>query len=212
MGTWTFTTALRSISTACTSNGATFGCYPFQTWSPATADVSAAAFHWTIAAVSGSGYSVSSSANPFAPVFTNLPLTVVDAGRDTERLTFSYSLALPIVPSINIVEGQQSAATCTFDSTVLGATLWMRRRASYPVNVTAVPAPGAASDRFPPWPYRVDISETQLPGKGVPQCVSPQGTSLGDFSLPQGSAGPCGCWYTNYGLGNGTLTEKRWSG
>ena len=215
-GTWTFSTALQNTSTACTSNGATFNCYPFVTYTPATADTSAASFHWTIAASGPSSYSVSSSANPFAPVFSNLPLTLVDAGLDTERLTFSFSLALPVVPTINIVHGQHSAATCTFGSAVLSATLWTRLRAEYPANMTSpgsVPAvPKGGSETFPPWPFRVDISETQMPRKGVPSCVDTRGVSLGDFSLPGGSGGPCGCWYTNFGLGNGTTTKRRSAG
>jgi len=209
VGTWTFTTALRDTSTACTSNGATFGCYPSQTWSPATADAAAAAFHWTIAA-SGAGYSISSSANPFAPVFANVPLTVADAGTDAERLAFSYGLALPVVPSVNVVAGQRGAATCTFGTAVLSATLWTRRRGAYPAGNATAPAAGRST--FPPWPFRVDVAETQLPGRGVPECLDARGVSLGDFSLPAGSAGPCGCWYANYGLGNGSAARRRWSG
>jgi hypothetical protein len=210
-GSWSFTTALTAVSTDCTSNPATFSCFPGSVYSAGAPNASAALWHWTITPLNSYAYAISSSANPFAPVFDNVPLTLVDGNQYTERLVFNFTLALPTVPAIDLVPGQHSAATCTFRTTVLSATLWTRTRADYPASIAAVPEPKEASTNFAPWPFQVDIAEVQAPGAGVPECVDTRGATLGDFSRAGG--GSCGCWYANFDLERRTKgARRRWNG
>jgi hypothetical protein len=208
LGSYSFNTALTKISTNCSSNPAAFTCYPHQTYLPSSPDTSLAIFSWTISSLNSYTYTISSSSNPFAPSFANITLILLDGNQYTERFTFSFTMAnLPIIPSTNLVPGQTSAATCYFNSTVLTATLWTRVRATYPANITSVAAPTNASASFAPWPFRADVVEVQKAGAGVPDCRDYQGRPLGDFETA--GDGECGCWYSNYGLGNGTTTRRR---
>ncbi len=223
-GSYTFTVALTNVSTACTTSEAAFSCSPSTTYNATLSDpaVAAATFHWIIKPQSSGGggggggnYSISSSANPFEPSFANATMTLVDGDQYSERYTFSFSRALPVVPATAVVPGQTRTATCTFPSTTWAVTVWTRLRAAYPAGAAALPTPTAASDTFAPWPYRVEMAEVQAAQPGVPACVDSEGQSLGDLS----GRGQCGCWSYKYGLGGlspGTsprgMMAKRWKG
>ena len=191
--------ALSKTSSACSSNAATFNCFPYRTYTAADPAAASATFYWIIQPLNSYTYTISSSSNPFAPSFANVTMDLLDGNQFTERFVFNFTLSLPVIPKVDIVPGQRSAATCTFGSTVVRATLWTRMRAEYPANITAAPTPSAASTTFAPWPYRIEVDEVQAAGPGVPSCVDYQGRSLGDFA----GTGTCGCWYSNFGLASG---------
>ncbi|KAJ9131988.1 hypothetical protein NKR23_g11487 [Pleurostoma richardsiae] len=213
-GSYAFTTALVNTSTACTSEASTFRCYPYATYTPLSPNASAATFHWVITAVSSYAYTISSSANPFAPSFSNVSLTLLDGNQATERLVFSVPAAKAVVPAGSLPGAGDRAATCWFNSTVLSATLWTRARASYPPGVAAVPDPVNASATFQPWPYAAEIRQVAAAGPGVPDCRDGDGAEVGDSFAEAAGAGDCGCWYANHGLvGNGTVAAgRRWDG
>lgn len=142
-------------------------------------------------------------------------MTLLDANQYTERFAFNFSQ-----PHSSVVDGGAGAlgvpggatTTCWFNSTVTAVTLWTRIRAEFPPGIEAAPLPtnetaaAAAADAFPPWPFRVEVRQTQQGGAaGVPDCRDPSGENVGGDQL--GAAGECGCFYSNFGLngaGNGT--------
>lgn len=199
------------MSTACTSNPGTFRCYPYSTYDPSAPNASAATYHWIIAEGKHKNqYTISSSANPFAPAFSNVTLAVLNRDTYRERLVFNVTIPKPVVPAAGAFApgGDTSAATCWFNSTVLSATLWTRVRADYPAGIAAAAAPVNASATFDPWPFAVDVAETQAAGGDVPDCRDWQGRALGDVSVGDGG-GECSCAYSNFDslATNGTVSR-----
>ncbi|KAH8899435.1 hypothetical protein GQ53DRAFT_310455 [Thozetella sp. PMI_491] len=208
-GSWSFITALTTVSTACTRNSATFRCYPFATYNPATPNTSAATFQWIIQPVTPYSYVIASSDNPFAPSFTNVSLELVDQNQGTERFSFNFTTAKAVVPSTPL-PGSAGAVSCWFNSTLVTATLWTHERATYPANITSLPEPRNASTSFAPWPYRVELKQVQEPGPGVPDCRDGAGQPVGDFHIEPAAAGDesCQCIYANYGLTQSNVTTR----
>ncbi|KAI0141629.1 hypothetical protein GGR57DRAFT_403173 [Xylariaceae sp. FL1272] len=205
-GSYSFITALANTSTACTTNSATFRCYPYTTYDPDSANSSMSTFLWTIAEnTTNTSYGISSSQSPFQPTFGNISLDLLDANQDTERLTFELgSMMLQVIPVDPVTGDDGSTATsCYFNDTILSATIWTRKAGTYPMDLdTDVDNMGNGthfSEDFDPWPYAVQISQTAPAGVGVPDCRDSQGNEVGNFEIPQ-SAGDCGCFYRNFDL------------
>ncbi|KAI1267614.1 hypothetical protein F5Y18DRAFT_306923 [Xylariaceae sp. FL1019] len=206
-GSYSFITALANISTACTTNSATFRCYPYATYDASSANSSMATFLWTIAEnTTNSSYGISSSQNPFQPTFGNISMDFLDENQDTERLTFELgNMMLQVLP-VDPVTGDDgsTAASCYFNDTVLSATIWTRKAGTYPMDLdTSVDNMGNGthiSEDFDPWPYAVEISQTAAAGAGVPDCRDAQGNPVGNFEISH-AGGDCGCYYRNFDLG-----------
>ncbi|KAB5549854.1 hypothetical protein GE09DRAFT_187189 [Coniochaeta sp. 2T2.1] len=207
-GNYTLSTALSSLTTSCSSSPQTWRCYPYTLYSPSLApssNASTATFFWTITPKTSWSYTISSTPNPFAPSFADIPLTLHDPNQYTEHFTFNFSLR-----HSSVVEGQlapsstTATTTCWFNSTVMAVTLWTRMRADFPAGIEGVNVPvgGTGSDGgFATWPFRVEVRQTQLGGEGVPDCRDPAGGKVGGGDL--GGDGECGCFYRNYELGDG---------
>ncbi|KAI8631047.1 hypothetical protein F5Y19DRAFT_20074 [Xylariaceae sp. FL1651] len=211
-GSYSFMTALWNTSTACTTNSAAFRCYPFATYnssSPSAETDALATFLWTISERANSTYNISTAPNPFVPQFSNVSLNLEDGNQDTERLVFELGgMVLEVVPAQPITGsgdgGSGSTATkCYFNDTTLSATIWTRKPAEYPANLTtSVDNMGNGthtSENFDPWPYAVEISQVAGAGVGVPDCRDADGNEVGNFEMPQ-AGGDCGCWYRNFDL------------
>lgn len=206
-GNYTLTTALSSVSTACSSSPKTWRCYPYALYSPTAGNASSATFFWTIVPKTSWSYAISSTSNPFAPTFSNLPLQLHDANQYTERLTFNFSLSHSSIVDGPLTPDNPSTTTCWFNSTVMSVTLWTRMRADYPAGIGGVQIPvnGTSPDgAFATWPLRAEIRQTQAGGAGVPDCRDPTG---GDVGGDMGASGECGCYYSNFELGGGNGTS-----
>ncbi|KAK3942163.1 hypothetical protein QBC46DRAFT_448055 [Diplogelasinospora grovesii] len=207
-GSYAFTTALANVSTGCTSNPSTWSCYPFSTYSPSAPDLSATTFYWEIEPVTTYLYAISSSANPFAPTFTNVSLTLIDGNQYTERFAFNFTMAPKAVElSAQVGNDKNAKVTCWFNSTVMSATIWTRMRASYPANITEVAAPVNATNVFAPWPFAVEIKQVQDASNGVPDCRDAAGRPVGGDLRPNattqaqgGTVTTCSCSYSNRNL------------
>ncbi len=211
-GSYSFTAALTNISTGCTSNASTWRCYPFSTYQPSTPDLSSATFYWIIEPVTTYSYVISSSDNPFAPSFANVSLTLEDANLDTERFTFEFTMKKPVTTSAPLEVGNDKAAVCWFNQTVMSATIWTRIRASYPANITSVEAPVNATNVFAPWPFKVEVNQGQGgAGKSnsAPDCRDSRGRPMGGDLRPDvnetsdGAGTDCSCRYANFELSLG---------
>jgi hypothetical protein len=200
-GSWSITTALTSVATACTSNANAFRCYPYSTYSASSPDAAAAKFTWVIAPQESAQYSISSAPNPFAPQFSNVTMTLLDQDQSSERFTFNFTMSLQSVPAVPLTSGSDATAVCWYNSTLMTATLWTRQRATYPANITSVAVPVNAPSTFSPWPYAVEVRELQSAGPGIPDCRSLDGQTIGDFEISAGSnADICACSYANFQL------------
>ncbi|KAF7561939.1 hypothetical protein G7046_g2201 [Stylonectria norvegica] len=176
-GSYAFNTTLLNSTTACTSNAATWRCYPYV-------EGSSASFFWIITAVNASSYTISSTDNPFAPSFTNLTLSFLDENQSTERLTFSFAMDKTVVPSEQLTASNR-AATCTFDATRFEATLWTRRAGEAAVD----------GSRFGAWPGDVEVVQSKSGASGSPSCKDSDGKEIGDVEAGKGD---CECRYASF--------------
>jgi hypothetical protein len=166
-----------------------------------------ATFLWTIAERAGSTYEISTAPSSFMPQFTNASLNLIDGNQDSERLVFELGMMVLEVMPLEPVPGDGSgkATKCYFNDTVLSATIWTRKAAEYPTNLTtSVDNNGNGthtSDKFDPWPYAVEVSQVAGAGVGVPDCRDADGNKVDNFEMPQATgSGDCGCWYRNFDL------------
>ncbi|KAJ9161490.1 hypothetical protein NKR19_g2210 [Coniochaeta hoffmannii] len=175
-GNYTLTIALSSISTSCSSSPKTWRCYPYTLYSPSSpsSNSSSATFFWTISPKTSYSYAISSTPNPFAPNFSDLPLTIVDANQYTEHFTFNFSLSHSSIVDGALGPSDPSTTTCWFNSTVVAVTLWTRIKADYPDGIggVSVPLNGTAGDgAFATWPYRVEFERDSDGNRGVYESV-----------------------------------------
>ncbi|KAI0397362.1 hypothetical protein F5Y17DRAFT_415201 [Xylariaceae sp. FL0594] len=213
-GSYSFVTALQNTSTACTSNSAMFRCSPSTTYdasSPAAGRDAMASFLWKIADLGEGQYGISAAPNPYllGPRFSNVSLALVDSNQASERLVFEVGkLAVAVLPIEPVTSGNGSNATiCYYNDTVLTATIWTRRRAEYPANLTtSVDNLGNGTHTsvdYDVWPYAVEVSQVVRADADadayVPDCRDADGNPVGNFEAPQ-PGGECGCWYRNFDL------------
>lgn len=221
-GSYSFTTALYDVTTDCTSNNTAFRCYPFKTYNQSSRPDSAssssesdavATYFWVISQVNSWAYTISAAPNPFVLQFTNLSLTQLDANQPGERLTFNFRMhGAAVVPATALGHNgndinDNRAATCYYNDTLVTGTIWTRRLAEYPANLTTPVSNGGgggkgkpitASTTFDPWPYAVQLVQST---RDAPDCRDTEGNRIGgDFGLPPGRAGECSCSYANFDL------------
>ncbi|KAF4991808.1 hypothetical protein FGRMN_7578 [Fusarium graminum] len=177
-GSFAFKADLQNTSTECTSNPSTWRCYPYTEGSSAT-------FFWIITPNGQDSYNISSTENPFAPSFTNLTLNLLDKDTSKERLQFSFSMDKTVVPDGNLTSSNR-AAKCTFDDTLIEATLWTK---------TSRDGDGFGNDKFADWPGVVEIVQRKTFVGSSPTCVDSQGAAIGDVKA---GSGACECRYANY--------------
>ncbi len=155
---------------------------------------------------SSSASAAAAAASAFAtPTFDNIRLNRLDAGLDSERLVFSFTmdLATAVPAAADLVPGQAGASTCHANQTTFAATMWTRKLATFPTQrITAANAVGGnsttAAPAFSPWPFAVEISEIEAAEPGIPSCLGADGGAIGDFSVDgDGDGTQCGCWYSN---------------
>jgi len=176
-GNFTFETSLISTRTSCTSNPATWRCFPFE-------NGSSAKFYWIISEPDkkNADYTISSSDNPFAPSFKGLTLARFDQGNSDERFEFSFNTTRNIVPSDSIGANNR-VATCSFKNTMFEATLWTRRR-----NNETLPINDAVDGKYADWPGDIEVRQIKEAELGQPMCEDDQGTEIADVQAAQETA------------------------
>ncbi|KAK4451661.1 hypothetical protein QBC34DRAFT_423652 [Podospora aff. communis PSN243] len=161
-GSYAFTTALTSTSALCTTNPSTWRCFPYSTFSPSAPSLSEATFYWIIQPLTSYSYAISSSDNPFAPQFRNIPLTLLDPNQHSERFTFNFTLDFVVTPNMPLPDTASSGATrCTFYNTVMSATIWTKMRGEYPAGIERWEVPVNRTRVFAGWPFRVEKRGTR---------------------------------------------------
>ena len=213
IGSYSLPTFLDSVSTNCTSDPATWLCYPYSTYNQSRAN-SGATFDWIInpssgTPSSGANFTISSTNNPFSLTFSNVPLEMLDTGLSSERYRFQVPMDKVVVPTTPITS-DGSISNCWYNGTTLQADLYTSMTKSYPPasspSSTAA-APGTASSgagaaAFKPWPYAVQVEQVIAGGQNVPQCFEMDNGNTGPRITtgldPMAAGDLCSCLYKNW--------------
>ncbi|KAJ5037193.1 uncharacterized protein L3040_007373 [Drepanopeziza brunnea f. sp. 'multigermtubi'] len=182
-----FDTYLSTTTTNCTSNPATWRCYPYFTYSQSPSQATAI-FDWIIIPVPNThnNYTISSTANPFSISFANAPLILKDAAADNEHYSFQTRMRKTTTP-VRQLGSENVAAKCIFNSTIFQGTLCTKMAKTYKAKneTDGMETQNDENDGsiFKMWPYAVKVELIAAAGSGTPTCLDPSGNSLGDFSV-----------------------------
>lgn len=205
LGEWSLTTFLTNVSTSCTSNAATWRCYPYSTYSESSAS-SEAILDWIITSNSSSDPTnstlmISSSSNPFSLSFSNVPLTLHDANTATERYAFSINLIKQVSPTVALTSNN-AADTCYYNSSMLTATMYTQMPATLSVSHSTTAATGYLA-----WTGAVLVEQWSSGGASVPDCYQVSNGSVVGSSInaeaglvAQPVTDICSCVYENAAL------------
>lgn len=216
LGKYSMITALESIDYGCTSNQATWRCWPYVVYSPSTNTSSLAAFNWILsntaddyatissAATPDEGIpaniTVSSTDNPFGITFSDKPMTYISSSTNTSsaRLTFSFSMIKTVVPS-QAITADNSNSKCFFNETTFTGTLYLSSPRSYP----SVDQQGSSLlGGYEQWPHAVEITQVANGGANVPNCYETNngtpGQRITNNLSPMPNTDQCICDYRNY--------------
>ena len=184
IGSYTFNTTLQQQQTDCTTNPATWRCYPYNIGQ-------AASFSWVITQDPNNKglYTISASDNPFAPSFKNLSLFLKDSSTPNERFEFEFSINKTVVPTAPLSTGN-TAAQCVFENTQFQGTIWTRQH-----NGMGIETPKDGGVKYSPWPGDVEVVQTTNANAGEPKCVDAKGN---DLAAIQAGTGDCTCEYASF--------------
>lgn len=219
VGEYTMLTALKNVSTDCTSNAETWTCYPRTLYDASNPNSGGlATFDWiltntsTIFATMGSGptteqgvpanITISSTDNPLSIAFRDRALTYIASASNSSsaRLTFSYTMEKSVFPATSLTN-DSVASQCFFNQTVFTGTLYLSAPRNYPTdnsNSTGVQSSGSSMQ----WPYAVEVTQTSGGGNDSPACYQYMNGANGDrittglMDQPVGSQ--CSCDYNNF--------------
>ncbi|KAK5111938.1 hypothetical protein LTR85_011685 [Meristemomyces frigidus] len=219
LGEYSYITALRSVKTNCTSNPATWSCYPYSVFNPSDSSSntsSLASFNWVVSNTSSmyatnsttatsdqvmqSNLTISSTSNPFSIMFTNEPLTYINSRSNSSsaRYTFSFEMSKAVIPSASITSNN-AAAECFFNQTIFTGTLYLEAARTYP---SADLADSTGLGGYTPWPFAIEITQSSPGGQNVPTCYEMVNGNVGDRILtavtPEPESDECSCDYRNY--------------
>ena len=203
VGSYSLTTFLGTVATACTPDAATWRCYPYETYNESSTG-SQTTFNWVISpshssSTSSSNLTVSSSNNPFALTFTNATLSLVNQGTANEAYSFSVPMQKIVVPTTALTS-DGSTTECLYNNTIFQASLYTKKSKTYP--------PGAqngvvdTTKQYGAWPYAVDVEQAIGAGSGVPDCYKVVNGVRGDkvdIGTVTSARSTCMCLYQNYG-------------
>ncbi|WPH00626.1 Hypothetical protein R9X50_00345600 [Acrodontium crateriforme] len=213
LGQYSMISALRTTNTNCTSNPATWRCYPYIMYDQ-NANASMSTFNWIIANTSATyasnttttttsdqgipaNLTISSTNNPFSISFTNETLTYVSTSSNSSspRYTFSFSEDKAVIPSTSITT-DNSASKCFFNQTTFTGTLYLKAPS------TLKGADIATGDNGTPWPFGIEVTENSPGGKGIPTCYVTDngvvGAEVATQPTPEASSTQCTCEYRNF--------------
>jgi hypothetical protein len=154
-GTYSITTNLFNISTACTNLSSIWTCAPGQTLRSGGLNASQVGLSWVVTQnnITGndgdnSGFSISSVTNPFALQFNNTPLTLREAGTENEHWGFEARVSKRVRPNEDVA-GNNVAVECDYTQAQLTGRLFTRRQP----DAAFVDGPGS-------WPGAVEAEES----------------------------------------------------
>ncbi|PQE18800.1 tat pathway signal sequence protein [Rutstroemia sp. NJR-2017a WRK4] len=202
-GNYSIPTFLTTITTNCTSNPATWKCYPYETYNSNSPSDSTAVFQWVISSNDGANLTISSTPNPFSILFNDAPLVLKDRGMDTERYAFEIEMMKQTRPDV-ILGVENRAAACYWEGVRLEGELFMGSGVEGDGTEMGEGEQGNEAETgmggFVNWAGRVEVRQVVKAGEGVPRCVDGEGESLGDFGVgnrEEAGEEVCECVYGN---------------
>lgn len=198
-GTYAISSYLSEVDTSCTSNSATWTCYPERTYNQ-SATASYTTLNWVISANSSSSnstnatYLISSTDKLFSYTFQSRPLTLENKGTDNEAYVFTYPYVKTVFPSVSL-SSDGSTTRCFYNNTLLTARLYTKKakEAGLASNTTT-------TGINQPWPYALEFFDTIQSGSNVPNCYKYTNGVNGEAVQVASGNGACRCQYQNYGL------------
>ncbi|KAL9575927.1 MAG: hypothetical protein Q9212_007554, partial [Teloschistes hypoglaucus] len=199
-GSYTLPTYLTTTNQSCTSQPDHWSCWPYHTYTPATASDSIANFTVTIASAN-SNLTIQNK-NTFSLAFDPVPLTLQNAGTEDEHYAFTATLDKSTTPALGL--------ECDFNNTILTGALYTRRPAtlgqqqgSGGSNGGNAGGTGNGSNDFSPYPYAVAISQTIAGGVNTPECWrvlqdGRRGDRVVAGLVPRPTSSACECGYRNF--------------
>ncbi|KAK5130184.1 hypothetical protein LTR08_002393 [Meristemomyces frigidus] len=197
LGEYSMITSLREVTSNCTSNPATWRCYPYSIFNPTDASTntsSLATFNWIITNTSSiyatnstpatpsqgihSNLTISSTNNPFSITFTNLSLTYLNptsSNASAARYTFTFQMSKSVIPDTAITTNN-AAATCFYNQTSFTGTLYLAAPRTFP---SADLAESTGIGGYTPWPYALQITQSSPGGENAPACYETMNGHVG---------------------------------
>jgi len=219
VGEYSLITSLSSQSTNCSSNAATWLCYPYQSYDATSPNASMATFNWILSNTSDvyatnsskvttdssgipANISISSTDNPFSISISNISLTYIN--NDTNpRYYFEFAQPKSTIPTAALTSSG-SASECFFNQTQLIGTLYLTNTSSAPSKDYPNGSSSASSGGYTSWPYAINVQQVSPGGTNVPACYETKngviGSRITDEFTSQGSDSQCVCNYQNYDL------------
>ncbi|EME82733.1 uncharacterized protein MYCFIDRAFT_80353 [Pseudocercospora fijiensis CIRAD86] len=216
IGSYNMVTALKTVTTNCTSNPETFNCYPYNVYNSADSSsfsTSLTTFGWTITNTSSTyatigtastpdegvpaNLTISSSGSPFTVNFTDKALTYISPSSNTSsaRYTFSFEMEKAFNPPVSLTS-DNTATQCFFNQTTFTGTLYLSAARTLPADQDSSTASNGKQ-----WPYAVDITSSSAGGQDTPACYEYQNGALGaritTGLTPQPTGSECLCEYQN---------------
>lgn len=214
---YSMVTALRTVTTNCTSNPSTWRCYPDTIYNASDASSGLATFNWILSNTSAtyatntttvttgdrgipSNLTISSTNNPFSVTFTNQSLIYINnpTNSTSARLTFTFNMHKAVIPSTSITSNN-AAAECFYNQTIFTGTLYLSAARTY---LSGDLADSTGVGEYTPWPYAVEITQSSAGGEGVPACYETVNGVAGARILTgleaQAETDNCSCDYRNY--------------
>ncbi|KAI9744461.1 MAG: hypothetical protein M1818_001990 [Claussenomyces sp. TS43310] len=192
-GQYTIQTYLSSISPNCTTNSATWRCYPYTTYASSPIDslttLDLMIYAFTSTSQTSPIYTISTTPNPFSIFFSNATMVLHDSGLATERYSFNATMNKPVNPTVSL-DPSNVSATCYFNNTLFEGNLYTKMNKTYPT--------GNSSTAFSPWPSAVSFQQLAASGSSTPDCIDVNGVTVGNFTIQTGGD-TCTCDYMNYG-------------
>lgn len=222
LGEYSITTALVAAQTNCTSNPATWRCYPYSIYSATSPSSSASTFNWVLTNTSihyitntslpttsatgiAANISISSSTNPFSLSFSSEPLTYIN-NASNPHYTFSFTQAKTVIPTTALTD-DNAASTCFFNATRVTGVLYLSSAStSSSSSSDALPARNytqdASAEGYTPWPYAAEVMQVSHGGADTPACYETVDGVVG-ARITQGFTDQladevCVCDYRNY--------------
>ena len=217
LGQYSMVTALKTVQTTCTSNPATWRCYPYAVFNPtdgSTNSSSLASFNWIITNTSSifatntssttppegipANLTVGAQNDPFSITFPDKPLTYISSSSNSSsaRLTFSFTMPKLVIPSPPIAT---KTSECFFNETQFTGTLYLSAPRNYPSGDLA---DSTTLDVYAQWPYAVDVTQSAAGGQNVPNCYETLDGAVGAritaALVPQPEIDECLCAYRNF--------------
>ncbi|KAK5069551.1 hypothetical protein LTR64_008232 [Lithohypha guttulata] len=200
LGTFAIPTYLTTTNTSCTSNPATWRCYPYTTYSQSTT-ASFSTLLWRITSPTNSTLDLQiSNTNPaFSYPFTNVPLTLSNAGDlQQSAFTFSFNFRKQVIPDADITGGDNAATRCYYNNTLVSVRLYDNAQGGGG-NVTRPPSGQSDTQNGGGelWPYAIEFEERIAE---PPECFRYVNGEEGAVVPVDEGVGECVCGYRNFGL------------